>query len=71
MSTVSILEIVHQEGKRTIKRNTAHYNLDMILSVGYRVNSRNAALFRAWASKVLKDYLLKGYAINWRIERVE
>jgi hypothetical protein len=43
----------------------------MILSVGYRVNSMNATLFRRWATKSLKDYLLKGYAINQRIERVE
>jgi prophage antirepressor-like protein len=71
ISTLSILEIVQQEGNRSIKRKTAHYNLDMILSVGYRVNSVNATLFRRWATKILKEYLLKGYAINNRIERVE
>jgi len=71
ISTVSILEIVQQEGNRYVKRKTAHYNLDMILSVGYRVNSINATLFRRWATNTLKDYLLKGYAINQRIERVE
>jgi len=71
ISTVSILEIVRQEGRRTVKRKTAHYSLDMILSVGYRVNSVNATQFRRWATKVLKDYLLRGYAINQRIERVE
>jgi len=71
ISTVSILEIVQQEGSRFVKRKTAHYNLDMILSVGYRVNSINATLFRRWATKTLKDYLLRGYAINQRIEKVE
>ena len=48
-----------------------HYNLDAILSVGYRVSSRNATLFRQWANRVLKDYLLKGYAVNRRFERLE
>jgi len=70
-STVSILEIVRQEGNRLVNRRTAHYNLDMILSVGYRVNSINATLFRQWATKTLKDFLLKGYAINQRVERLE
>ena len=50
---------------------TKFYNLDAILSVGYRVNSRNATLFRQWANQVLKDYLLKGYAVNQRFERLE
>jgi len=59
------------EGNRSIKRQVAHYNLDMILSVGYRVNSLNAALFRKWASKILKEYLLRGYAINQRFEHLE
>jgi predicted XRE-type DNA-binding protein len=71
ISTVSILEIVQQEGNRVVKRKTAHYNLDMILSVGYRVNSINATLFRRWANQILKDYLLKGYAINQRFDRIE
>jgi predicted XRE-type DNA-binding protein len=70
-STVSILEIVQQEGNRVVKRKTAHYNLDMILSVGYRVNSINATLFRRWANQVLKDYILKGYVVDKRIERLE
>jgi len=70
-STVSILEIVRQEGTRTVKRKTAHYNLDVIISVGYRVNSLNATLFRRWATKILRDYLLKGYAINNRFDRIE
>jgi predicted XRE-type DNA-binding protein len=70
-STVSILEIVQQEGNRVVKRKTAHYNLDMILSVGYRVNSINATQFRRWANQVLKDYILKGYAVDKRFERLE
>ena len=71
ISTVSILEIVQYEGSRSVRRKTAHYNLDMILSVGYRVSSMNATLFRRWATKILKDYLLRGYAINQRVERIE
>jgi hypothetical protein len=51
--------------------NTRFYNLDAILSVGYRVNSINATRFRQWANPVLKDYLLKGYAVNQRFERIE
>jgi len=70
-STVSILEIVRQEGSRTVKRKTTHYNLDMIISVGYRVNSINATLFRRWATAKLKDYLMKGYVINTRMDRIE
>ena len=68
ISTVSILEIVQQEGQRTIYRKISHYNLDLILSVGYRVNSQNATQFRIWANKVLKDYIIKGYAINDRLK---
>ena len=70
-STISIMEIVRQEGARTVRRKVSHYNLDMIISVGYRVNSVNATLFRRWATKILRDYLLKGYAINARIDRIE
>jgi hypothetical protein len=58
------------EGK-TQTTETKFYNLDAILSVGYRVNSFNATMFRKWATSVLKDYLLKGYAVNQRIERLE
>jgi hypothetical protein len=68
-STCSILEHVGNDNKQTYW--TKFYNLDAILSVGYRVNSRNATLFRQWANRVLKDYLLRGYAINQRFERVE
>jgi hypothetical protein len=70
-STCSILEQVRYEGNREVNRKLAHYNLDVIISVGYRVNSINATLFRRWATKILRDYLLKGYAINARIDRVE
>ena len=58
------------EGK-TQTTETKFYNLDAILSVGYRVNSFNATMFRKWATSVLKDYLLKGYSVNQRIERLE
>lgn len=57
------------DGKQ--RYQTKFYNLDVILSVGYRVNSKNATQFRIWANKVLKDYLLKGYAVNQRIENIE
>lgn len=62
--TVSILETVQKEGSRTVKREIEYYNLDMIISVGYRVNSRSATNFRIWATKTLKDHILKGYTIN-------
>ena len=68
-STCSILEHMGNDGKQ--KYVTKFYNLDAILSVGYRVNSRNAALFRRWANSVLKEYLLKGYAINYRLEQID
>lgn len=64
-STCSILEHMGNDGKQ--KYTIKYYNLDAILSVGYRVNSRNATLFRRWANGVLKDYLLKGYSVNQRL----
>lgn len=64
LSTVSKMEIVQKEGIRSIKRLIDVYNLDMILSVGYRVNSKSATQFRIWANKILKEYLIKGYSIN-------
>jgi hypothetical protein len=67
-SVYSILEYTASDGKLY---KTKFYNLDAILSVGYRVNSFNATMFRKWATGVLKDYLLKGYAVNQRIERLE
>ena len=67
--TCSILEHMGNDGKQTYR--TMFYNLDAILSVGYRVNSRYATLFRRWATQVLKAYLLKGYALNARLNQLE
>lgn len=63
-STVSILETVQIEGGRKISRKIEYYNLDLVLSIGYRVNSKQATKFRIWATKILKNYLTKGYIIN-------
>ena len=63
-ATVSILETVQNEGKRSVKRAIEHYNLDLVLSVGYRVNSIKATHFRQWATKTLKEHIQKGYTIN-------
>jgi hypothetical protein len=68
-STCSILEHMGNDGKR--KYTIKFYNLDAILSVGYRVNSRNATTFRRWANGVLKEHLLKGYSINRRLTELE
>ena len=70
-ATSEEISVVRQEGKRQVVRSILHYNLDAILSVGYRVSSKNATQFRRWASFVLKDYLLRGCAINQRVERLE
>ena len=67
--TCSILEHVGQKGTRLY--HTTYYNLDAILSVGYRVNSKNATIFRRWATKTLKEYLLRGYNINHHLQQVE
>ena len=67
--TCSILEHMGNDGKQSYR--TMFYNLDAILSVGYRVNSRNATLFRRWATQILKTYLLKGYAFNARLNQLE
>jgi hypothetical protein len=69
--TTEFFSVIQKEGKRNVKRNIKHYNLDAILSVGYRVNSKRGTQFRQWATQRLKDYLLKGYAINNRINRLE
>ena len=63
-STVAKFATVQKEGTREITRNIDYYNLDVIISVGYRVKSKNGVAFRKWANKVLKDYLIKGYAVN-------
>ncbi len=68
-STCSILEHMGNDGRQMYA--TKYYNLDAILSVGYRVNSKNATLFRRWANKVLKEYLLRGYSVNRRLTELE
>jgi len=70
-STTQKIRVVRKEGNRFVKRSIDFYNLDMIISVGYRVNSANATQFRRWATSVLKDYLLKGYALNQRLLKIE
>lgn len=62
--TVRNFRTVGKEGERIVARNLVHYNLDIIISVGYRVNSKKGTQFRIWANKILKEYLIKGYAIN-------
>lgn len=65
-STTEEYSVVQDEGNRKVKRTIRHYNLDAIISVGYRVNSKRGTQFRIWANKVLREYLVKGYAINQR-----
>ena len=70
--TVAKFATVQKEGERDVTRDVEYYNLDMIISVGYRVKSQNGILFRKWATKILKDYMLKGYAVNQkRLEYLE
>ena len=71
ISTCSILELVQKEGSRLVKRNVSFYNLDMIISVGFRVNTLRGIQFRRWANDTLKQYLLNGYAINQRLIAIE
>lgn len=63
-STVKKILTVQKEGTRDVKRNIEHYNLDAIIAVGYRINSKKATEFRIWATKVLKEYMVKGFALN-------
>ncbi|AMG05226.1 TPA: cell filamentation protein Fic [Vibrio vulnificus] len=63
-ATISILETVQQEGKREVKRKLEYYNLDAVISVGYRVNSAQATQFRIWATQLIKDYIIKGFAMD-------
>lgn len=70
-STVANFATVQMEGGRKIERQIEYYNLDVIISVGYRVKSKQGTQFRIWATNVLRDYLLKGYALNQRIDRIE
>ena len=70
--TVAKFATVQKEGEREVNRKIEYYNLDMILSIGYRVKSDKGVIFRQWANKILKDYMLKGYAINKkRLEYLE
>ena len=64
ISTVAKFATVQTEGARKVSRQIEHYNLDVIISVGYRVKSQKGTQFRIWATKRLKDYLIQGYAIN-------
>ena len=71
-STVAKFATVQKEGSREVTRDIEYYNLDMIISIGYRVKSQNGIIFRKWATKVLKDYMIKGYAANQkRLEYLE
>lgn len=63
-ATISILEIVQVEGERNVKRNVEFYNLDAIIAVGYRVNSKQATQFRIWATNTLKEFIIKGFVLN-------
>ena len=66
-STCSILEQVQKEGKRNVKRSVEFYNLDAIIAVGYRVNSKKATKFRQWAMKTLREYITKGFVLNEKL----
>jgi len=71
-STTELFSVVQTEGKRKVERDIKFYNLDAILSVGYRVNSKRGTQFRQWATQRLKDYLVKGYAVNQkRLEQLQ
>ena len=71
LSTVAKFATVQNEGGRLVERQIEYYNLDVIISVGYRVKSNEGIQFRIWATQILKDYLLKGYALNQRMNRIE
>ena len=71
LSTVKDYLTVRQEGQRMVKRHVLYYNLDVIISVGYRVKSLRGTRFRQWANNVLKQYMLHGYSINKRFEYIE
>ena len=70
-ATVRDFRTVRQEGKRQVVRTLTYYNLDAIISIGFRVNSKRGIQFRQWANKVLKDYLLRGYSVNQRLEQID
>ena len=70
-STVRDFRTVRQEGRRYVERVLTYYNLDAIISIGFRVNSKRGIQFRQWANKVLKEYLLKGHAVNYRLDQMD
>ena len=69
--TVAKFATVQLEGNRKIEREIEYYNLDVIISVGYRIKSKQGIQFRIWATQILRDYLLKGYSLNQRMNRIE
>lgn len=70
-ATTQKIRVVRLEGNRKVARSIDFYNLDMIISVGYRVNSANATQFRRWATRILKEYMLRGYAVNQQLLHLE
>lgn len=70
-STVRKIRTVQNEGNRRVSRDITYYNLDVVISIGYRVNSIRGTQFRIWANRVLKEYLLRGYVVNQRMEKLE
>lgn len=70
-ATIRKIRTVQTEGDRKVKRDLIHYNLDMIISIGYRINSIRGTQFRIWANKVLREHLLRGYTLNRRLNRIE
>ena len=71
ISTVKEYLTVQTEGDRKVKRKVLYYNLDVIISVGYRVKSLRGTQFRIWANRILKEYLLKGHVVNHRLNKIE
>ncbi len=69
--TARKIRVVRKEGNRNVRRTLDYYNLDMIISVGYKVNSKRGVKFRQWATQVLKDHLLKGYSVNKSLQEVK
>jgi hypothetical protein len=71
LATIRNFRTVRKEGSLMVSRELQFYSLDVIISVGYRVNSKRGTQFRIWATHVLRDYLLKGYALNKRMDRIK
>ena len=69
--TVAFFATVQIEGDRAVERRIEYYNLDMIISLGYRVKSEKGVIFRKWANSVLKEYLIRGYAVNIRLDEIK